>query len=492
MFGTLKPTHAALGCAARRDWQQFYCGTCQGIGDQFGLPYRGLLSHDAVFLGLLVDGLQATAAPPDRTRCPILPVVSRPTVSPCSTAMRYAAAVQVLLAEQWAADRAIDGRTLARLGQRVLAGPAEQARATLAALGSDLAELIGFEQQQAAIEVRGHTTPAQAAEPTASALGLVFERIVALPGTSARSDLGEHLRALGRSVGSAIYLIDALEDLGEDLRSQAFNPCLSPRGAKMVIDAAKLRAATRLLQHARADIRTRLDALPLLRHRAVLFNILVTALGTRATQAIAQAEALDARDGRPLPLSSVWLKFAQTVAAMLIAIVGGTWSRLVRAATETGGSESESESETGGSETAADVPSTPDLPGETPPDLPADGSLDPGTAPDAGPCQWCCGDLLRSLCGGLGETCSGCGPEPCNGCSSSCGSCMEDCGTACSGCGSGCNACGDVCNDCGGTCSGCGDACSGCGDCGNACSGCGDCGNACSGCGNCGGGGCNC
>ena len=74
MFGTLKPARAELGCATRSDWQHFYCGTCQSLGDAYGLGYRGLLSHDAVFLALLVDGLSVEAAPPDRTRCPMLPM----------------------------------------------------------------------------------------------------------------------------------------------------------------------------------------------------------------------------------------------------------------------------------------------------------------------------------------------------------------------------------------------------------------------------------
>ena len=183
MFGTLRPTRAALDCSGRTDWQHFYCGTCQGIGAQFGLRYRGLLSHDAVFVGLLVDALQNDPAAPDRTRCPMLPVVHRPTVSPSSVAMRYAAAVQLLLAEQWLADRAIDGRKLARVALPLVREPATQARSTLDALGCDLAELIDFEHRQAAIEVRGRTGPETAAEPTAAALELVFERIADAAGS---------------------------------------------------------------------------------------------------------------------------------------------------------------------------------------------------------------------------------------------------------------------------------------------------------------------
>ncbi|MCA9682954.1 MAG: Hsp70 family protein [Myxococcales bacterium] len=133
---------------------------------------------------MLVDGLQARPGAEDRCRCPMLPVVHRPTIGPDAVAMRYAAAVQMLLADQWLADRAIDGGRIARLARPALDGATTRARATLSELGSDLAELIGFEDRQAATEQLGATGPLEAAEPTAAALaygfGKDFERRVAV------------------------------------------------------------------------------------------------------------------------------------------------------------------------------------------------------------------------------------------------------------------------------------------------------------------------
>ena len=119
MFGTLKPQACGNRLPVVQEYRQFYCGTCKSLGSQFGLPYRALLSHDAVFLGLLVDGLQDEAAAADRCVCPMVPVTTRATVSPDSVAMRYAAAMQMLLADQWLADRAIDGRALARVARPI-------------------------------------------------------------------------------------------------------------------------------------------------------------------------------------------------------------------------------------------------------------------------------------------------------------------------------------------------------------------------------------
>ena len=106
MFGTLKPHACRLGCDRAHEYQQFYCGLCKSLGDHFGTLTRALLNYDAVFLALVADGLVETAAATDRCRCPLLPVTFRPTVSPDSPAMRYAAAMQMLLSDQWLADRA--------------------------------------------------------------------------------------------------------------------------------------------------------------------------------------------------------------------------------------------------------------------------------------------------------------------------------------------------------------------------------------------------
>jgi hypothetical protein len=158
--------------------------------------------------------------------------------------------------------------------------------------------------------------------------------------------------------------------------------------------------AIALLGHARASIATALATLPLLRHRAVLANIVVTSLGARAEQAIASVRALLQREDAQRSAFSRWadrmgvLRFAQVITAVVLTVVTAAWSRVVRAAT-TGGSET-AESETAESETGAEqaINQTPDVP--TAPDLPSEPEV---VAPPS----------ESSPCGGCGNACSGCG-----------------------------------------------------------------------------------
>src|SRR4051794_7783463 len=172
MFGTLKPHTCRMGCSPRQEYASFYCGLCKSLGDHFGQLTRAMLNYDAVFLALVADGLVEEGAGPDRCRCPILPVTFRPTVRPDSPAMRYAAAMQILLSDQWLADRALDGRRVARAARPLLSAKVVRAREILADLGVSLADLDGFEERQKRVEVIGETGPRDAAEPTAAALEL--------------------------------------------------------------------------------------------------------------------------------------------------------------------------------------------------------------------------------------------------------------------------------------------------------------------------------
>ena len=278
MFGTLKPR--SCGPAVDKAlWQRFYCGLCQGNGEAHGQLYRVLHSHDAVLIALLADALQGEAAGPDRVRCPMMPLLHRDTASPQSPALRYAVAVQLLLADQWVADKAEEGGSLARWGRPVLSGGVERAWAEVAALGLDLSALRGFEGRQAALERRS-PGPREAATPTAEALALGFGAIARLPGSVAGVST-EAMARLGSAVGAAIYLIDALDDLAADQAEGAFNPCLV--GGAVVPE--RLREADRALTAALVEIKQTLTELPLQRHRSLVGAVLVEGLGAQAAAA---------------------------------------------------------------------------------------------------------------------------------------------------------------------------------------------------------------
>ena len=277
------------------------------MGDDYGQLSRAILSHDAVLVGALVDGLQASTSETSRCRCPINPAVFRPTLAPDSVPMQFAAATQVLLADQWVADKAAEGNRAAQLvrpfGRRAVRRAAEG----LEALGAEPEQVIAFELEQLAVE-SGGATPAQAAAPTAGALAKVFSWAGRLPGTvDLDSGQAQALSDLGAAVGRVIYGIDALDDLAEDLQSGAFNPCIA--GGRV---APQRRAdCERMLAEGLDDIEEALAQVPWARGHALLHNVLVDRQGKRAREAVRKARTV-----APDPLT-LWQRLLAFLAPML-------------------------------------------------------------------------------------------------------------------------------------------------------------------------------
>jgi hypothetical protein len=503
MFGTLKPHTCRLGCDRKHEYATFYCGLCKSLGDHFGTLTRALLNYDAVFLALVADSLMETEATPDRCRCPILPVTFRPTVRPDSPAMRYAAAMQMLLSDQWLADRAADGRLVARTARPLLSGKVEAARAILADLGLSLADLDGFEERQARCEVLGETGPREAAAPTAAALSLVFEQMAGLPGIApeaATSETRASLAAFGKHLGSAIYLIDALDDLEKDLRGGAFNPCLAraSSGQELRIVWARIATTWDALHADLAALREIANGLPFRRHHELVRNVVVTELPAMARGAAKRAHAFtraeEERCRAELRAGSWPRRLAASVATIFVllwvwlasipAFAKGEKRPVDAGARDAGARDAGTAGEDGGSGRTAPwnwEPKLPEAPkSETPAPAPTDQGEDPapkGTgspsppkapAPGGGP-------------GGGGGSCD----NPCRSCGSSGGASGSGSGSGSSGSSGGgggggnpCGACSDCCSGC---CKNCGE-CNKCTDCGSCCKECGSCDSCCKGC----------
>jgi hypothetical protein len=473
VFGTLKPHTCRLGCDRAHEYQQFYCGLCKSLGDSFGTLTRALLNYDAVFLALVADGLVETAAAPDRCRCPLLPVTFRPTVRPDSPAMRYAAAMQMLLSDQWLADRAEDGRRVAQAARPLLSGKVEAARAILAELGISLDDLEGFEHRQARCEIPGVTAPREAAEPTASALAVVFERMALLPGVPAETRLPEAraaLAAFGRHLGSVIYLIDALDDLEKDHLGGAFNPCLARprRGGDLRVSWPRVEAAWGLLHDALAALLSLVETLPLRRHRELVRNVVAAELPRLARAAAARAHAYARTEERAQKPARARGWPARALAAVATAFVlAWVWlssipalaqkspKRLPDAGAGDAGPGKGSvvpphwEPRLPASSSAA-PPDKPRPPGSaTPKDPPGPGGTTPpppGTSTPGGGGGGCTNPC--SACGSTGG-----GANPCSGCSSCFGAGKScDCGGCCNVCDSCNNCCGSLNGGCGSCC----------------------------------------
>jgi len=320
MFGMLNPLKSQLSAHDREQYERYYCGLCSAVGDDFGLWQRALQSSDAVFLAVLADGLvsEVAAAKPGRTRCPVAPTRHQETLD--GAALRCAGAVQMHLVDQRLADHQAEGQWLG--GARpALAQTADRAWEVLSALGVELRSHGGIAQLQLDLEHAG-AGPAAAAEPTAQALADAFQSLTELPGAAVTGPIHRAtLARLGASLGRSIYLIDALEDLLEDLRGGAFNPCIQREGEAAWIDPDAVARCADLLEADAERLRADVSALPLVRNERLVQHILLERLTERRASALAAADALATQALAERSLAAPWpvgRRFAHAVSALCV------------------------------------------------------------------------------------------------------------------------------------------------------------------------------
>lgn len=302
MFGTLKPHKCTLEKSHEQNHWRFYCGLCKSLGDEYGQAHRALVNFDAVFIGIVADGFLEEGASEGSCRCPLNPLNIRPTMTRQSPAMKFASSMQLLLSDQWLADRGMDGRAWARASRRWFRPALQKARRNLAELGLSMAQLEGFERAQKRVERLGETTLDQAAEPSARALGYVFRQVAALPGALpqlAHESAQARLNAFGRSLGRVIYFTDALEDLEKDLKKGEFNPCLQRMQSDGSLRASKIKIQDchDALAEDLKSLRATVDALPWRRHKALVQNILCDSLARQSEQATKKLKDFLCRPG---------------------------------------------------------------------------------------------------------------------------------------------------------------------------------------------------
>lgn len=251
----------------------YYCGVCKSIGRRYGQLPRMVLSYDAAFLALLLAGLSGEADEPAREHCLVHPIKKKTIVS--NEAIDYAADVMLILAWYKLLDDANDeGKLYARTAIATLKGiyrKLESARPELCRkVAQHLSDLTELEKSKC-------TSLDQAAEEFAKIMEAILEE-GPVPENFRET---EAMKRIGYHLGKWIYLMDAIDDIEENIESGAYNPLLyrfdyQPgeedfRGR--IMDTCRFN-----LFHYLGEIANAVDLLPLKKNKGVIENIIYKGL----------------------------------------------------------------------------------------------------------------------------------------------------------------------------------------------------------------------
>ena len=215
MYGYVRPNKGELKVSEYERFRGAYCGLCHELQARYGPSCRFLVNYDFTFLAMLLAGPESRGE--CVRRCPYFPVKKAVCPAP-NKGMAAAADCTVILAYWELMDGAADKSFFPALGCRAacLALRRHYRKAArrlpdfAKATENNLAALAGLEAQNCASLDAVADTFASLLQSAASYV----------PEENRRRILEQLLYHLGRIV----YVLDAADDLAEDMRVNRYNP----------------------------------------------------------------------------------------------------------------------------------------------------------------------------------------------------------------------------------------------------------------------------
>ena len=212
MFGYVTICEPELKVKDLKKYKAYYCGLCRILKEEYGFMGQMTLTYDMTFAVILLASLYETTSEMELHRCKVHPVKKQMMIR--NEVTSYAAAMNVLLAyyhmeDDWQDEKKVSSLMTKSLIQRKARRIIEQYPRQSKVIQESLKELAACEQE-------GSTD----IDRTAGCFGHLMEELFVY-----KEDIWEkNLRRMGFFLGKFIYLMDAYEDLPEDMEKNRYNP----------------------------------------------------------------------------------------------------------------------------------------------------------------------------------------------------------------------------------------------------------------------------
>lgn len=316
MLGYVKIDKGELKVREYEVYCGYYCGICKSIGRRYGQLPRMALSYDAAFLAILLASLDDAPDAPLQEHCVVHPIKKKTMIY--NRAVDYAGDVMLLLAWYKLLDDAKDeNRLYAKATMVMLRGIYRKLETRYPALCK------GIEENLEALSELEHAkcdSIDQAADAFSCIMEIIFrEGVLALyapvdgsvqpeqPGEPDRPEqpapdkadagaLAETTGRIGWHLGKWIYLMDAVDDIEENLKSGSYNPLLYRFSYDVSLETPsefreRIEPDLRFnLFHYLAIASNSLQELPLQKNRGILENIIYLGLNRKTEEIITRVE----------------------------------------------------------------------------------------------------------------------------------------------------------------------------------------------------------
>ncbi len=245
-------------------YHSYYCGLCQSLKKNYGISGQISLTYDMTFLVLLLTGLYEPETKNFETKCVAHPFEKHPVKQ--NRFSDYAADMNVLFTyykcmDDWNDDKKLSklayGKILEKAYRRLCRNYGEKAKR----ISKAMQELSQAEQKQT-MDI----------DYMAGLFGSVMGELM----TPKEDEWQETLFRLGSFLGKYIYLLDAYEDIEDDIQKHRYNPLLTKYENPDFEEELKM-----ILTMMMAECCKEFEKLPILENIEILRNILYSGVWYR-------------------------------------------------------------------------------------------------------------------------------------------------------------------------------------------------------------------
>ena len=261
-------------------YRSFYCGLCRELRERYGIPGQISLTYDMTFVVLLLSALYEPPTKKGTSRCVVHPLKPQPVRK--NTVTEYCADMNVILTYYKCMDDWQDEHKPLRYAYAGILKNCGNMH--MSAYPEKIQRIRNALEELSSLEKQGETD----VDRVAGCSGRIMEEILAF-----RKDVWESsLRRLGFYLGKFIYLMDAYDDIGEDIRKGRFN-VFAPFYGREDFDAR----CGSVLKLMIAECSEQFERLPVIENAEILRNILYAGVWSKYEAAVRKRTLQKRKEG---------------------------------------------------------------------------------------------------------------------------------------------------------------------------------------------------
>ena len=285
MFGYVTIDKPELKVKEFYRYKSYYCGLCRTLKEEYGFRGRMTLSYDMAFLVLFLTSLYETPTKELQSHCPLHPVKKIPMLQ--NEISEYGAKMNILLVyfkceDDWKDDKSLKGIAGMHLFRKKAKELCKEYKRQAQVIQKQLKVLAVYEEKQE-----------ETIDLAAGAFGKLMAELFVY-----KEDMWEQeLRNFGFYLGKFIYIMDAYDDLEEDLKTGSYNPLKAVK-KNSKDDNDYENTVQQILVMMMAEATAAFEKLPLLWDSEILRNILYSGVWAKYNKKQKEKQEKQERDGK--------------------------------------------------------------------------------------------------------------------------------------------------------------------------------------------------